>query len=72
MNIEARIEKLERVLVPSQDHPRRRVIGSSVAECEAAMEAMIARGQATRSDLSIHRILTPASTPSPRMVIVGA
>jgi hypothetical protein len=61
MNIEARIEKLERVLAPSQDHRWHRVIGHSPAECEAAMEAMIASGQATRSDRFVHHVIvTPA------------
>ena len=62
MNIEARIGKLERVLAPSQDHRWHQVTGSSV-ECEAAREAMIASGQATRSDRFVYRVIvTPAQS----------
>ena len=63
MNIEARIRELERVLAPSQDHRWHQVTGSSV-ECEAAREAMIASGQATRSDRFVYRVIvTPAQSP---------
>jgi hypothetical protein len=56
MNIEARIEKLERVLVPSQDRRWHQAIGTE-AECQTAVRALIDAGQAQESDRIIFRII---------------
>ncbi|MET4487647.1 hypothetical protein ABIA94_003218 [Bradyrhizobium sp. LA7.1] len=55
-SIETRLQKLEAVAVP-RFTPWRRIIGNSAAECEVAMEAMIASGQAARSDRFGFRII---------------
>jgi len=59
MNIEARIEKLERVLAPSQDYPWwHRVIGTK-AECETQPRALIDAGTPRSYSLISRSCLRP-------------
>jgi hypothetical protein len=56
-SIETRLRDIEARLSPGALRPSHRIIANTADECEATMEAMIANGQADRSDGFIYRVL---------------
>jgi hypothetical protein len=64
MNIENRLSKLEAKAPPSEDDWKVfRVIGDSDEECQAAIDRLIASGEARSHDRFISRIIV---SPPPR------
>jgi hypothetical protein len=64
MNIENRLSKLEAKTVSDDDFRVFRVIGDSIEECQAAIDRLIASGEASRpTDRFVSRIIV---YPPPR------
>ena len=58
MNIENRLSKLEAKAPPSEDDWKVfRVIGDSAEECQAAIDRLIASGEALPSDRFVRRVI---------------
>ena len=57
MNIENRLSKLEAKAPAEDDWKVFRVIGDSKEECQAAIERLIASGEARRTDHFVSRII---------------
>ena len=56
-NLETRLQKLEAAVAPSMFRLAHRIIGYSIAECEAAAAELIASGRADPADRYVHRLV---------------
>jgi hypothetical protein len=80
MNIEGRLSKLEAKAPSGDDWKVFRVIGDSAEECQAAIDRLIAGGEARSTDQFVSRIIIdPVTRPShqpsnslPRTTVIGS
>ena len=68
MNIESRLSKLEAKAPSDDDWKVFSVIGDSAEECQAAIDRLIASGEARPTDRFVSRIIvSPPLSPSSRI-----
>ena len=78
MNIEGRLSKLEARAPSGDDWRVFRVIGDSAEECQAAIDRLIASGEARPTDQFVSRLIIDPVTRSspfnslPRSLVIGS